>query len=66
MFGNTISFANIVNDTGSLVLTDDLEIGALPCHGRLFRSCVINPPTQGQRRCDPGQAWRGSHRTLRL
>jgi hypothetical protein len=26
MFRNTISFANIVNGTGSLVLTDDLEI----------------------------------------
>src|SRR5262249_36342304 len=26
MFKNTISFANIVNGTGSLVLTDDLEI----------------------------------------
>jgi hypothetical protein len=26
MFENTISFANIVNGTGSLVLTDDLEI----------------------------------------
>jgi Ring hydroxylating alpha subunit (catalytic domain) len=26
MFHNTISFANIVNGTGSLVLTDDLEI----------------------------------------
>ena len=26
MFQNTISFANIVNGTGSLVLTDDLEI----------------------------------------
>ncbi len=26
MFRNTIAFANIVNGTGSLVLTDDLEI----------------------------------------
>jgi len=26
MFANTISFANVVNGTGSLVLTDDLEI----------------------------------------
>jgi hypothetical protein len=26
MFQNTISFANVVNGTGSLVLTDDLEI----------------------------------------
>jgi hypothetical protein len=26
MFENTISFANVVNGTGSLVLTDDLEI----------------------------------------
>jgi hypothetical protein len=26
MFRNTISFANVVNGTGSLVLTDDLEI----------------------------------------
>src|SRR5439155_14703273 len=26
MFENTVSFANIVNGTGSLVLTDDLEI----------------------------------------
>jgi hypothetical protein len=26
MFENTISFANTVNGTGSLVLTDDLEI----------------------------------------
>src|SRR6266545_3668155 len=26
MFSNTISFANVVNGTGSLVLTDDLEI----------------------------------------
>jgi hypothetical protein len=26
MFRNTISFANTVNGTGSLVLTDDLEI----------------------------------------
>jgi hypothetical protein len=26
MFRNTVSFANIVNGTGSLVLTDDLEI----------------------------------------
>jgi hypothetical protein len=26
MFENTIGFANIVNGTGSLVLTDDLEI----------------------------------------
>jgi hypothetical protein len=26
MFQNTVSFANIVNGTGSLVLTDDLEI----------------------------------------
>jgi hypothetical protein len=26
MFHNTIRFANIVNGTGSLVLTDDLEI----------------------------------------
>jgi hypothetical protein len=26
MFENTVSFANVVNGTGSLVLTDDLEI----------------------------------------
>ena len=26
MFQNTVSFANVVNGTGSLVLTDDLEI----------------------------------------
>ncbi|HZN28913.1 MAG TPA: hypothetical protein VFB88_06090, partial [Xanthobacteraceae bacterium] len=26
MFRNTIAFANVVNGTGSLVLTDDLEI----------------------------------------
>src|SRR2546429_9432886 len=39
MFRNTISFANVVNGTGSLVLTDDLEIYNRLDLGRSSESC---------------------------
>jgi len=39
MFRNTISFANIVNGTGSLVLTDDLEI-----YNRIDMGCRAGAP----------------------
>ena len=58
MFRNTISFANIVNGTGSLVLTDDLEIYNRIRHGPFQRRRGVDRdrPRHPKRRA--GCAWR--------